>query len=245
MEDRSGCPALLRLDLADIPDSIGQVIVAIADRNGNVRKDTVDKSAYMQIYETGIPRGNTSVAVLGNTGEMYFDNSGIMIPTGRDAEDIHTWFVSENIAGESYSGRVSICRDNTVLHIRIAHAGYNLEGNPVISLSSSSRGYRFNGIPASGVFLYVAETVPAHFHGSPFYCLSVRLLRLKENDLTMKISCGGDDTEIDLSGLLLKAGIDLRLTQKEDIYVTIDTARAVLGISVGEWTDNGHVEIEL
>lgn len=246
LENRSGCPTYLTLDLSSTPEEVGLIHLILEHEDGTVYQDTVHKGSFLSGYELPVKKGTLSIAAFGNPADMVFDN-GYSVATGNQADSLYTCFFSSQYTSELSVDTVRVLRNFIGLHIRImGHTA--LSDSLAISIESASVGYDLHGNILKGTFRHMPA--PGHLPDSSewYYEFSSRLTRQAGEDMTLTVStiCDGADVPLlstELSWYIRQTGMSMDDEELGDVYVTIDYARASITVSPVDWNYNPHVEI--
>lgn len=246
-EDREHCPVYLTLDFSGVPEEVGNVLLFLEHEDGYLYRDTVYSRDFRSTYEIPVQKGRYHVAAFGNISEMVFDG-GYCVTPGRQADSLYTCFHTASYTGDLAADTINMAKDHIGLHIRVLGRAEDPD-SIFVRIESSSVGYSLYGDIIGGTYIHVPEAAHIAEDDAGYYEFSSRILRQKEEDLTLEI-CAVDNgadttlTAIPLAARLQEAGIAMDSVNLEDVYLTIDYAHYSMTVSPVDWYDNGQVEIE-
>ncbi|HIZ86305.1 MAG TPA: FimB/Mfa2 family fimbrial subunit [Candidatus Coprenecus stercoravium] len=244
-QDRSGCPAYLSLDFSGTQDEVSDIHLVIRQEDGHIYRDTLHKDEFRNVYELPVRRGKVDLAAFGNIDRMAFDD-GFLIEQGNDADNLFTFFLSATYDQDLSFDTVTLRKDFTGLHIRIAGEQHDsLE----ISIECNSVGYGLDGKIIEGRFIHYPESSFIDDGNMHYYDFFSRITRQMDTSLTLTVSsCSGARATvavIPLSGYLSEAGIDMESAGISDLFLTFDISRSSLVISTESWTSTEHINITI
>lgn len=248
LEDRTGCPTYLTLDLSSTPEEVGLIHLILEHEDGITYRDTVYRDGFLSGYEIPVRKGRLSVAAFGNPAGMVYDR-GYTVPAGEQADSLYTCFFSAEYSSELSSDTVRVMRNFIGLHIRIL--GQTTDTDSLkICVESSSVGYDLHGNIITGAYSH--SPAPRHLPDSSgwYYEYSSRLTRLAGENLSLTVSTVSSGADVplirmEIAEYIRQTGMSMDDDELGDVYVTVDFARASITVSPVDWNYNRHVEISI
>lgn len=249
LEERSGCPAYLGIDFSKTPPEVENIILMLRYDDGYTIMDTISSLEFMIPYEIPVKRGALYLSAYGNVEEMVLED-GVLIANGKDADCLYTCFRKSIYNDDLCRDTVLMEKSNIGLYVRVLSvpdSTYEVK----LTVESGSIGYNYAGEIITGKFKH--EPIPYHFPtvDENYYEFLSRILRqqfISDVKLTLKTVSKAEEEillEIPLASKLKEAGMGLPDSDLRDLYITIDYARMSMWISISDWDNAGHIEIEI
>ena len=222
LEDRSGCPCQLSLDLKNLPAAPVQVEVTGMDFlfRGAADRDTV--------LVVPVPRTGVSVtAVFGGTRE---GDGTIRIPYGDEAPPLYLFAGQADTSGDE--AWMPVCPHKEYCRLDMQFTGPPGVGPPFeVEILGSVDGWEKDGTPSEGPF-------SCRFHPEGDGSAAVLLPRQRDESLRMQIVFEGRPVcTMALGTYIARSGYDWTEEDLEDVSLEIDISVTAITFRLGSWQD--------
>lgn len=246
-EERSRCPTYFRVDFSQTPEDVDNAILMLGYDDGYIIVDTVRKHEFGTIYEKPIRREDFSFAVFGNVGDMQLLKDGVIVRDGQEAGDVYAYFNRFCGNEDIYEEIVSFVKYHTTLHIKVLTVPSDTSEISV-TIACRDIGYDYTGKLLQGKYSYTPNPSHTPVEGQCYYEFETRILRQKQLDFVLSLRRTADGKEIDVYEIplalkLKEAGIELDITDPDDIYIIVNSANMSVNVSVLSWDEIDNEEI--
>ena len=236
-EDRGACPCRLMLDFSENDTvSVRSAELLLSSSEGFSLADTIDCSDFDDLYQATVPCGELRVmAWYGGEGCVTADK-GLRIPYGNDCPEVYMAFFGLDVEGEE--SRSSVCLKKN--HCRATIYVKSEDSFPyALVVRGDVDGYGPDGSPSEGRFMCGLE-LQEELMGW------VTLPRQLNESLCMEVWEGNEVLKVFSLGRYISAvGYDWTAEHLEDLTLTLDYTRNVIGISIGEWDREHHFNVSI
>ena len=231
LEDRSGCPCILRLDLSDSSNSIyDTLMVSVRSEDGFLMNALVGREDYGKELLVKIPtREGVRVNVLQKEAMEYYsdpDASGLRIPPGTECPETYMYSDFCPTWAEESTDTVRLSKNYCGVSLKFVS---NVADKFATTIVGNVCGYELDGNPAEGEFRYD----PAFDEESASF---FRLPRQSDSSLRLQItSADGSTRSFALGNYIIESGYDWSAPQLDDIVVMVDYVSTSVSITVNDW----------
>lgn len=231
------CPCRLMLDFSGNDTvSVRSVELLVNASEGFHLADTLNCSDFGDEYMVSVPRGEVNVLAWYGGEDYVGRNEGLKIPYGEDCPEVYMDFFSVTAEGEAVRRDVMLKKNHckATIHVKTEEVfPYRLV------VKGEVDGYDHDGSPSYGHFMYELSL-------SDEMTGWVTLPRQRDESLCLEVCDGDSVLKVFTLGRYISAtGYDWTSEHLEDLTLSLDYTRNIIGISIGEWDKEHHFDISI
>lgn len=236
-EDRTPCPCWLDIDITSCAEHAREV--TLAGWNGTrVFSEKVAVADYPDVYETTVTKGMVTSTAFCGLRESTLDSSRILIPEGKQADQIRAHASLVDCTGESARDKVELCRQYATVYLSMK--GEEDVPNPYeIEIVTDICGIDITSLsPVKGAFRFAPQS-----DGDGVWIF--RLPRLKEDTpVTARMLLEGSLVdELPLDSWIRQTGYSWLERDLKEIYIGVDYAAGKVSVTVQGWDEGESIDI--
>lgn len=236
-EDRTPCPCWLDIDITSCAEHTREV--TLAGWNGTrVFSEKVAVADYPDVYETKVTKGMVTSTAFCGLRESALDGSRILIPEGKQSDQIRAHAALVDCTGESARDKVELCRQYATVYLSMK--GEEDVPNPYdIEIVTDICGIDITSLsPVEGAFRFAPQS-----DGDGVWIF--RLPRLKEDTpVTARMILEGSLVdEFPLDSWIRQTGYSWLERDLKEIYIGVDYAAGKVSVTVQGWEEGESMDI--
>ena len=236
-EDRTPCPCWLDIDITSCAEHAREV--TLAGWNGTrVFFEKVAVADYPDVYETTVTKGMVTSTAFCGLHESTLEGSRILIPEGKQADQIRAHAALVDCTGESARDKVELCRQYATVYLSMK--GEEDVPNPYdIEIVTDICGIDITSLsPVEGSFRFAPQS-----DGDGVWIF--RLPRLKEETpVTARMLLEGSLVdELPLDSWIRQTGYSWLEKDLKEIYIGVDYAAGKVSVTVQGWEEGESMDI--
>ena len=236
-EDRTPCPCWLDIDITSCAEHTREVTLA-GWSGSRVCSEKVAVADYPDVYETTVSKGMVTSTAFCGLRESNLEGSRILIPEGKQADQIRAHAALVDCTGESARDNVELCRQYATVYLSMK--GEEDVPNPYdIEIVTDICGIDITSLsPVEGAFKFVPES-----DGDGVWIF--RLPRLKEDTpVTARMILEGSIVdELPLDSWIRQTGYSWLERDLKEIYIGMDYAAGKVSVTVQGWDEGECIDI--
>lgn len=238
-EDRTPCPCWLDIDITSCAEHTREV--TLAGWNGTkVFSEKVAVADYPDVYETTVTKGMVTSTAFCGLRESTLDGSRVLIPEGKQADQIRAHSVLVDCTGESARDRVELYRQYATVHLSMK-GGDDSSGQYDARVIGDICGIDIVDLsPVAGSF--------THLPGKDSDGTWIFRLPRQNEDTRIRAELILDGVVVDelpLHEWIRQTGYSWLERDLKDIYIGVDYGKGKIAITIQGWAAGETLDIIL